>query len=67
MNESAEERDQEIQDAIDLVSFGKPASVRCPNCGVYRTVGNDKTFPYLVETCRQCGDDGYDLLDDSGL
>lgn len=64
MGNSEEEHAQEIQDALDLVSLGEPASVRCGNCGAYRTIGNDETFPYLVETCRRCGDDEYDWLDE---
>jgi hypothetical protein len=64
---SEKSSDTEIQEAIDLVSFGKTASVHCGNCGVYRTVGNDDTFPYLVERCKNCGDDEYDLLDERDI
>lgn len=64
MKLNEDERDQEIQDALNLVKRGKVADVRCSNCSAWRTVGNDDTFPYLVEGCCNCGDDGYDLLDD---
>lgn len=56
------EREAALQEAIDLVSFGLTAKVKCGNCGIYRTIGNDDTFPYLVERCGNCDDDAYDLL-----
>lgn len=66
-NVTPEEKDAERQEAIDLVSFGQIGRVRCPNCGEWRAVGYDDTFPYLVDTCRVCGDDGYDLLDEQDI
>ena len=34
-------------------------SVKCGNCGTFRTVGQD----FIVEKCSNCGDDEYDLLE----
>lgn len=62
--QTEEIREAEIQEAIDLVSFGRLATVRCWNCDCPRTVGHDDSFPYMVEKCPQCGDDETDLLED---